>query len=304
MASENGDVKAAIEAVERLAPSQVVSLTRGNKDAAPAIVLPGGKQLISAKKFLDEYRLVPERKKGTTTLTTLEDLCEFVNRQKTAHSIVFVDDVNPKEPVVRAIFNPHRAEVDSKPEEDTGPDWADHTAIYKFPLSPEWVAWTTLPPHFSQGDFAAFLEDRITDVVIAKEDGTVAQFAKELGVQLATPARLIELSKNIAITVDAKFEQKLNTSSGEGLLAHHEEHKDQAGEPIKVPGAFAISIPVFRLGGHFAVPVRLRYRLLQNRSVAWMLSPQRLDKVFELALADAAQTIHARCELPVYRGAP
>jgi hypothetical protein len=304
MGTENGDVKAAIDAVERLATSEMIALTRGSKDSAPAVVLPAGKKLHSIKPLLDEYRLVPERKKGTTTLTTLEDLCEFVNRQKTAHSIVFIDDVNPKEPVVRSIFNPHHAEADSKPDADIGPDWADHCAVYKFPLSPEWIAWTTLPPHFSQGDFAAFLEDRITDVVIAKEDGTVAQFAKELGVQLATPARLIELSKNIAITVDAKFEQKLNTSTGEGLLAHHEEHKDTAGAPIKVPGAFAISIPVFRLGGHFQVPVRLRYRLLQNRSVAWMLSPQRLDKVFELALQDAHQTIAARCQVPVFRGAP
>lgn len=304
MANEQGDVKAAIEAVERLGGSSTVTLKRGAPDEASAVVLPAGKQLHSIKRLLDEYRSVPERKTGTTTLTTLDSFCEFVNRHKTSHSVIFVDDVKPDQPTLHAIFNPHKAEKDSLPAEGIGPDNQDHRAMYCFPLSDEWKAWTGLPATFSQADFAYFLEDRITDVVIAKEGGEVAQFAKELGLTLATPARLIELSKGLALSVNGRFEQKVNTGSGEGMLTWQEEHRDESGAPLKVPGAFAISIPVFRLQGHYQMPVRLRFRVGGDKKVSWMLSPQRLDKALEYALEGAEEKVAASCELPVFRGKP
>ena len=55
-----------------------------------------------------------------------------------------------------------------------------------------------------------------------------------------------------------------------------------------------------------AVPVRLRYRVDRNDGgkVFWSLAVQRLDRVFEAALVEAAQDVEKLTQLPVFRGAP
>jgi|SRR6185295_16499080 len=299
-----GNAAAVIEAMERLGGVDLKTIEWGDDASASVLVVPKGKEVKSLKPFLDEYLAVPERKTGTTMLTTLADFGEFVNRHKTQDSIVFVNDANQAKPQMVAIFNPHKAQARTDEDKDVGPDWQDHRAVYNFPLSDEWVAWKAMPADgFSQVDFAIFLEDRIADVGLAKEGGAVARFAEELQLKLATPAQLLTLSKGLAITVDAKASQQVNLGSGEASLSFIEEHKDSAGAPLRVPGAFAIDIPVFRSGQPFQIPVRLRYRMNSGR-VRWFLTPQKLDQVFEAAIAEAQQITITRTGLPVFRGAP
>lgn len=309
MAEQNqskGDAAAIVQAVKELHNPQLMHVPPDGGRGVGFLVVPRGMDVKSVKPLLDEYREVPERKTGVTTLTSLDAFCAFVNRQRTSDSIVFMDDTNAAEPVLRAVFNPHKAEAVSKPEDGIGPDNGDHGAIYKFPLSEEWKAWTAIgkADFISQVRFAAFLEDRIGDV--SAPDAVfdnVKDYAEKLGFSLASPAKLLELSRGLAVTVNAKVVQVLNLSTGEGQVTFAEEHGDSKGAPLKFPGAFGINIPVFRLGGAFNVPVRLRYRR-GDTAIVWSLAPQWLDKVFELALEDATLKVQKACELPVFRGAP
>jgi uncharacterized protein YfdQ (DUF2303 family) len=301
--SGRSDAQAIIDAVER---NHEVKLLRPAAEVGLAIAaVPKGMELKSVKPFVDEYLKVPERKKGTTTLSTLEAFCEFVNRQKTTDSIVFIDDTSSQQPALLAVFNPHKAETVSKPDSGVGPDHGDHRARYAFPLSDEWKAWKGLPEFIPQDRFASFLEDHIGEVCpLDQVKENVKLYAENLGFQLASPARLLELSRGLALNVNAKVVQVLNLSTGEGQITFAEEHKDSTGAPVKVPGAFGINIPVFRLGSAYNVPVRLRYRAKQDQPVMWSLVPQWLDKVFEHAIDEAQEVIKTRCDLPVYRGAP
>jgi Uncharacterized conserved protein (DUF2303) len=294
MEDTNNNAASVIDVVERLSEPQLVTAARGTEQLANLLVVPNGKQVVSLKPLLDQYLPRPERKEGCATLTTLDAFNAYVDRHKTLSSAVFVDDTNAKAPRIVAIFDAN----------DTEADWQRHRAVYAFPLSDEWKKWSNPPESFSQADFANFLEDRITDVIDPSTAGAVARkFAEDVGAQLASPAKLLELSRGLAVNVDARAVSKVNLGNGTGEISYKEEHNDSAGEPIKVPGAFVIGIPVFRLGAAYSIPVRLRYRMSSGK-ILWSLALQRIDHVFEDAIADAATKVSESTGLPVFRGKP
>lgn len=306
--AEQGENQAVIDLIERLVECDELHKVG---DELRIVAVPKGMELKSLKKLLDEYRERPERKTGITTTTTLESFCAFVNRHRERESVVFCDDTNEKAPKLVALFNAHGASAslealakDTKVNARGEPDHQDHRATYAFPLSEEWKVWTGLVPAMSQADFAHFLEDRINDVLDPDQAGEVAkEYAASVKATLATAARLLELSRGLAVNLDGRVSQELNLKSGEGKLVFTEEHRDSAGQRLDVPGAFAIGIPVFRGGVAYKIPVRLRYRVAQG-GVTWSLAVQRLDRVFEAAIAEAAKVVAEATSLPVFRGAP
>lgn len=323
MEANESENRALIEAMERLGRVEVLH----QQDGIPLIVaVPTGKSTKSLKPILNEFLDAPERKEGISTLTTLGAFCAFVNRHKQAKSIVFLDDTNPKAPQFRAIFDAHAGNQDAEfvKRPDMGvavveaipmtagqPDWEKHRAHYPLPMSDEWKAWTSMPKEFGQREFALFLEDRILDVLSPEEaegSAIVKDFAEQLAVEIAPPSRLMELSRGLTVHMAGKVTNDVNAGSGESTLVFEEKHKDAGGQQLKVPGAFAIGIPVFRGGERYPVPVRLRYRVERvdggPGKVWWSLSPQRLDKVLETALDDAQASVEEDTKLPVFRGAP
>ena len=292
--SNKNDAQAMISAVERLHQAELISIERGTSSACAVLVTPPNKLVHDLKPLLDKYLARPERKKGTATLTTLLAFNAYTQRHMTEDSAVFVDDTAPDKPRIIAVFNASHKE----------PDHQDHRAVYAFPLSDEWVAWSKLPEWFTQAEFAAFIEDRILDVMDPTKAGAVAkELAESVGTTLASPAKLLELSRGLQVNVDARVAQSVRLDSGEGQLIFKEEHKDENGAPIKFPGAFCLAIPVFRLGPPYSVPVRLRYKVSGGR-VSWQLALQRVDHVFESAIAEAGHSVGDVTSLPVFRGRP
>lgn len=294
MADQN-DAQAIIDTVKNLAEAEVLDIERGSADECQVLVLPEGKSIHSLKEFVDEYLEAPERKQGTAAFTQLDSLIAYINRHKSEQSVVFVDDRDPKKPAIRAHFDPHGAQQAPAGRYGFG-------AAYHFPLSAEWVTWTTCR-EMNQEQFANFLEERIFDVLDPANVGEKAKaMAVDLGLTIASPSRLLELSRNLAVAVDARVSQNVNLGTGEGHIVFAEEHKDQQGAPLKVPGAFAIGIPVFRLGAPYQVFVRLRYRLGEGRRILWSLVPSGLDRVFDHAIEEAAKKVAELTQLPVFRG--
>lgn len=297
---QQNDAQAIIDFAKERCGAAAMSLTRGDADAVTAMLVPNGMKLEGVKHLLDAYLKVPERKKGAASVTTLGSFIDYTNRHKLTESVVFLDDT--ASPVLRTVFNAHKPAGEIA-NGDAG--WQDHQVIYNFPLSDEWKAWTGLKDWITQPELALFLEDRITDVLDpATDGGEIAQkFAKNLGLTLCAPAKLLELSRGLSITVDQRVAESGNLSTGERTLVFSEEHKDQAGQQLKVPGAFCIAVPVFKLGAVFRIPVRLRYRIQQGRT-HWQLAPHRMDLVREEAIKDASIEVHNKTGLTVFRGVP
>jgi uncharacterized protein YfdQ (DUF2303 family) len=297
-AGAESDVGAAITAVTSLAEVEDVDLTIKSDEVARLIVVPRGKTLIDLEPYADKYRLEPRRRKGSATLTTLQSLIEHANRFKDEDSAIYLDDTDQTHPRFVSVLNYHR-------KADAAPRFGDHRGVYAFPLSEEWVSWTSKDEkEMNQAAFAAFLEDRIPDVIAPGTAFEKTQkFATAAGIVFAAQQRLLELSKGLSIKVDQQVTQHVNLQTGESQLIYKEEHTTDGPTAIKVPNGFCIQVPVVKNGPSYQIPVRLRYRISNQRPV-WTYKLYRTDLIFEDMINDAVKRVADETQLPVYRGKP
>lgn len=272
---------------------------------ATIVILPtvesGGRASVrveSLSKFFDEYRPNPRRRVGTANLADLPSLIAHVNRFKDADSVIFAD-TDRKHPSMTAVLDYHRQGAEANPRFGT------HRSRYAFPVSDEWSTWTGADgAEMDQASFAEFMEAHLVDVVEPSEAGPSAKlFAEKSGVSFATPARLLELSRGLSISVGEKVVQTVNLQSGEKQIQFSEAHSDEKGAPLKVPGAFLIGIPVFRADARYQVCVRLRYRKREG-ALTWSMGLWRHEEVFDAAILQACEVVKAGTELPLLVGTP
>lgn len=127
------------------------------------LIIPQGMKAESVKKYLDEYRDRPERRKGTARFDDLDSFIDHVIRMKDAHSAMFAVRDREK-PRITAVLDYH--ELRDEATREGLPRFGEHRSLYAPQTSDEWRAWLKMDGEpMTQGDFAAFLEDRIADVV-------------------------------------------------------------------------------------------------------------------------------------------
>lgn len=249
--------------------------------------------------IFDDYRSKPTRRKGTATLTDLDSLIGHVNRFKDDDTILFASD-NRSSPSITAVLDYHRAGAEADPR------FGQHRARFAFPLSDEWAAWNggNKKP-LRMIEFAAFLEDRIIDVL---DDGSelpedMARFVKAIGGNIASPTKLMEIAVGLKVNEKSAVGETVNLSSGEGEISFVSQHTDGAGKPLKVPNLFLIGIPVFKNGPAYRIAVRLRYRKSDGGLSFWY-EMWREDRVFDDAFREAVERARTETSLPVLMGTP
>jgi uncharacterized protein YfdQ (DUF2303 family) len=294
---EKGNAQAIIEAVQRLDDSKLIALSP--EVAIADVPTKGGRELQSVKRFVDEYRTVPERKVGTAYMHEPESFVNHVNRMKDEHTALFatVDRTNPK---VTAVYDYHQI--------DGSPRFGQHRAIYPFPLADEWKAWLArngFKNVMDQRTFSEFLEDRAPDLCPANLAGKRTQeYVDALECAIATPGQIIALSRELSVRVEQTVVNNVRIGSGETQMQWKEEHKDLNGEALRIPGAFLIAIPIFSGGEANVLPVRLRYRVRDGGKVFWFYDLALVDLLFREAVNAELAKIHAGVELPIYIGSP
>lgn len=300
--------KALLDAAEKFSHVDVLTFEQNDEnDAIPEkiniVTVPSSRKLESIKRFIDEYRTRPERKAGTSTMDTIGSFVDQVNRSKDANSVIFADVANRLSPKLIAV-------LDYNVSGPTGdPRFGQHKVVHNFPVSEEWKAWTAKPiENLGQADFAEFLETRIMDVLDpasldAEGKGTLAAFCRQLGINLASPQALMELSRGLTVHANHTVVQAVNLSTGEVQIAFGETHTDAKGAPVRAAGGFAIAIPVFLGGAAYQIPVRLRYKVKDGK-VLWSLQPQRLNVVWDDAVTEAVNAVTTKTELTTLFGRP
>lgn len=299
--------KSLLEAADKFGAVDQLLISAGEDESIPEDVeilsVPNGRKLESVKRFLDEYRTRPERKTGTSKLATIASFVDQVNRSKDDHSVIFADVLDTEEPQLIAVFDYNKSGPTGEPR------FGRHRAVYKFPVSDEWTAWTENPmENIDQATFAEFLETRIMDIIDTAVTGpetrrTIDAFCAQLGIGLASPQRMMELSRGLTVHAEHRVHQSVVVGSGEMQIAFTEDHKDQSGAALKVPGGFAIAIPVFRSGAAYPIPVRLRYRVV-GQQVRWTLQPQRLDAIWDDAVTESVNSVTTKTGLTTLFGTP
>ncbi len=251
-------------------------------------------KLLDLEAILDARRLVPRRKKGRAALSTLDAFLAYVARHKTPETVVFA---KAEPPELLAQFNPHGPE--GKPA-----GWADFGATLKLEHSEAFERWAAVSGEdMSQADFASLVEDRIADLA---EPSTAFEGAREIatriGCEYASPSKMMATSRGLTIRANQTVKNHVNLSTGETELAFVETHAGEDGTPIKVPGAFLITIPVFEGGAHYQIAVRVRYRAARG-AIAWKLDVYRMDLAIEHAIGEVLAKVRAS-DLTVFEGSP
>jgi hypothetical protein len=266
---------------------------------APFAVSKDGVKVIPASQF-DEYRENPVRRTGTASLTDLDSFIAHVDRFKDAGSIVFARD-DRQAPTLTAVLDYHHVGADADPR------FGQHRTKFAFPLSDEWKAWTAQNKKpLRMVDFAAFLEDRIIDVIDGALDDLpddMQRFVAAIGGNIASPSKLMEIAVGLKVHEKSNVGETVNLASGEGEISFITQHTDEKGRPLKVPNLFLIGIPVFKNGPAYRIAIRLRYRKAEG-SLAFWYEMWRQDPVFDDAFKEAVDRVRAETSLPVLFGTP
>jgi len=212
--------------------------------ASPTVALfatkPNGIAIHDLRQLVEGWRAQPSRRKGTATLRDQVSFIAHLTRYKQPSSVVFAAP-DRGGPSLTAVYDYHPANG-----EHTDARHGEHRAHYPCALSEEWQAWAIANgKQLSQADFAAFLEERIFDVILPPSGEDVTKFTELLGSRIAGSAALMQLSRGLAVNVNTAVRQAVTLDTGEISVLYEETHTDGAGAPVKVPNLFFIGIPVF-----------------------------------------------------------
>lgn len=254
-----------------------------------------GKKLIDLKPYIDNWRDTPKRIVGVARMQSPESFAELVVRQKNDATALFCDIGTA--PSLTAVIDYHGAGARA--------EWAKHRIHYAFPLSDEWKFWLSIMSRgrLSQEEFAFLIDERIADVVKAADTGPEPELAEMMGVTIATPAELLTLSRGLQIRVAQVVKEARNVSSGANMLTFEETHAGENGQPLKVPGMFFLSIPIFVGDDPARIPVRLRYRVVDRKTI-WIPQLYRPDLILRETVMRAAEKAAEATALPLFYGSP
>lgn len=304
-----GDMAALLDHVQANDAAELLQLQPPGADdpnlRIPALVLPEGKTVTSVRQLLDEYRAKPERRTGTATLADLASFIEHVKRFSSEDSVIFGNRAE-RAPSVTAVYdyNPEGADL-------TAARFLQHRAHYAFPVSEPWQAWAKAEASepMLQGKFAAFLEERIMDILPAPSDGRAdagalaLDLVATLGGQLGGPSDLLNVSRRLKMSETAEVTNAQNLASGEMEIVYRTEHRDAQGQPLRVPTLFLVGMPVFDGGDPYRLPIRLQYRRVEGK-VFWIIRRYRPELVFFDAYDRALKQVREETARLVLLGAP
>lgn len=291
-------VHEAFEAASDHLRGEIVTIIDPRDGTQAPAVLRDGIHVISPSEF-DKFRIRPTRREGSATHTRLDSFIDHVNRFKGENSAVFAVD-NMAGPKLTAIYDYHAVGYSSDAEN------LKHRAVYSFPLSDEWKAWSGANGKaMAMSDFASFLEDHIVDVTTDKPKSDAAKdFLAKTGGNLASPSKLIEIARGLQVNEASTLREARNLSSGEAEVVFQSEHLDANGNKLVLPNAFMICIPVFARATVFdQILARFRYRK-NGGSISFWFDLWRPDLVFEHAFTEACEQVKKETSLPLFVGNP
>lgn len=301
----------------------------GIPDQIPVAVRRGDRpELVNLAPLFDAWRDRPSAKSGTAKALALASFIDLTNRHKTVHSAVFAK-TDWRTPSLLAVIDYH--EIDDvpkiKPEDITvtpagacdpadaaemmtayiynppRPDNMRHRIGYDYPLSDDWKLWVKNDGEtFSQGEFAALIEDRIGDLA-APSDVERQALEQAFETKIATPSELISLSRGLQVNVESKVRNIVSLQTGAAQIQFDEVHSDSDGKPLTVPGLFILAIAPFASGALVRLPVRLRYRK-QGGAIVWFYQMYRPDQYITERLRLDIAEVAEKTGLPVYEGTP
>jgi len=243
----------------------------------------GAAKLTPVRDLFASHASAPERRKGTIVVHDLDSFIAHVNRDKRPDSVIFCDV--PRRQII--------AVLDFHGPADKTPRFGQDRIAYGFKLSPQldaWIAAASAP--MDQKTFSRLIDDRLGDVGEGElEPGSLAaEFARRRGIKFAAVSDLIAFTRTIAAKSTTESEEIVDENTGDVSIQYKKrgDLKTNDGNPIAVPQAFVLRIPILNgLGAtEYNIAVRLRYDIDQ-RGLAWRVELHALDKYVQAAIEEA-----------------
>jgi uncharacterized protein YfdQ (DUF2303 family) len=215
----------------------------------PLKFLPQGYQVVE----LEQYLARPLRKRASAVFTSLASFIEYVGAFKGDDTRIFADD---RVGTVTALIDYHGAE----------PSWCEHKAVLTLRQTPEWQTWAGRSGKaMSQVDFAEFIEDNLPDILNP------------------SGAEMLEIAKHLEAKRTVHFASGVNLSNGMIQLTYSEQEDGRVKGQVEVPQRFTLHLSPFEHAVPVAVPVRLRYRIADEK-LTFTYIVDRPHKVLEEAI--------------------
>jgi uncharacterized protein YfdQ (DUF2303 family) len=262
------DLAVRAELGEQLEPGSVYAFMHPHATGPTIVSLQG-----------DEYLKMPERKRGTVTVTDVASFAQYYAKHSSLLSEVFAD---LDAATVTAVLDAH---------EKNEARWQQHRLTLTLAPTPEWATWTGSDRRMmTQSAFAEFIEDAIADIAA---DGP------------CTGSDLLEMAQQFQAHTKVEFKQGTRLASGESQFVYVESTEAKAGErgTITVPGAFELGLRVFDDCEPYRVKARFRYRLTGGvLAMGYHLDdPARKHRD---AVTQVVTKAEKACKVTVMRGRP
>lgn len=245
-------------------------------DGRRFLILPEG---FTTQELLDDPdgMIVPPpvRIKQAVLVQTADSLVDYVQRFKTADTVLFADIASNK---IRALIDYHGAKAPAR---------LDHGATLDLPFSEEWRTWFQASGHLKgQLDFARFLEENAVDVIAP--DG----------------AELLEVCRDLQSKRKVDFRKAVRTSGGGESFEYSEESETKAKTGgVEVPTQFKLSIPVYFDGAATELFAFLRFKIDEgNLTLGYVL--HRAEHVRQAVFRQIVLDVGERTQCPVVFGRP
>jgi uncharacterized protein YfdQ (DUF2303 family) len=215
-----------------------------NPQGDPYFINPGGTATSLANFF------PPRRVRQNVTLLDAGSFIDYVNRFKSADSLIF-SNVTESNATFTAILDYHKMDLTA--------DYCAHRASFTTQPTPEWSVWlksNRVP--MSQVDFATWLEDNLKLFVTSADEAS------------PSAAELLELVRTLHGHQNARFSSNLRLQTG-AFSASYDEDTEVKGTMTTKPGSIDLpaqicgGFPLFQGGEAYAVPARLKSRIVERK---------------------------------------
>jgi uncharacterized protein YfdQ (DUF2303 family) len=277
----DGDTSAAVRAGELIANAseRVVEIS-----GIPVAITAKDMSVTVLTAALDQAEArkpAPSRRKGTATHLEVESFIEHVNRFKDEGSAIFADTQSVR---LNAVFDYHKADA---------PRWGQHRAVYTCPLSRQWQLWIAAnEKEMSQDTFADFIDANLKDLASRR--------GNEISDDIAQPAAVVEMARNLSVRSNVVFERKVDPTTGASSLVSKDERDASS---TKIPRAFLLGIPVFEGGAAYQIEARLRLKMQGGRPT-FSFALYQTDVILRDAFGEVRTKVKDATALPVFAGSP
>jgi len=248
----------------------------------PYVAMPEGYHAHDLESLLP----VPARKRAEVTTTDTDSFIFYTQKHGNADNTTIYADIDAEASRFNlvTVINDHGAESDAA-------QWRDHRCNFQPAQAVEWKRWLSRnKQHFNQIDFAAWLEDNLSD--IASVTG------------MPTGADILKMALGFEANSDKKLRSKVNLQNGGVQFEFVDDSTQETRTTMQAFERFTLGLPVFD-GSTSAYPLeaRLKYREKEGKLTFWyeLIRP---DRVFKTAVTDELGRIKEATGFPVIPGKP